>query len=302
MINKNIDDTGYNIDDTGYNIDDSGYISFENIRQLEEKAKNIRKHIVEMIYLAGSGHPGGSLSCVDILTSLYFNIMKHKPLEPKWVDRDRFILSKGHAAPALYATLAECGYFPIEELLNLRKIGCRLQGHADSNVPGVDASTGSLGQGLSIACGMSLIGKICKKNFKTYVLLGDGECDEGQVWEAAMFASHYKLDNLVAIIDRNGFQIDGPTEKVMSLEPFKEKWKAFGWNIAEINGNEIKEIITIMHRLEKLGGIDKPSMILANTIKGKGISMMENKNEFHGRAPNKTEYELAIKELLHSNS
>ena len=263
--------------------------------RLEDKARKIRKYVISMLYEAGSGHPGGSLSCVDILTALYFHTMRHNPLEPEWVDRDRFILSKGHAAPALYATLAEAGYFPVEELQSLRKIGSMLQGHPDSEVPGVEVSAGSLGQGLSIASGIALAGKQDKKAYGVYTLLGDGECDEGQVWEAAMFASHYKLDNLTAIVDRNGLQIDGPTEKIMRLEPIADKWRAFGWHVIEIDGNEIDEIIAALDDAKSIRG--RPTAIIAHTFKGKGISFMEWINAFHGRALSKEEMEKALQEL-----
>lgn len=274
----------------------SDIVDDDTIKKLDDKAKKIRRHVINIIYQAGSGHVGGSLSSVDVLTVLYFHTMRHNPLDPKWEDRDRFVLSKGHAAPALYATLAERGYFPIGELSSLRKIGSRLQGHADIRVPGVEVSTGSLGQGLSIACGIALGGKISKKNFKVYVLLGDGECDEGQIWEAAMFGNHYKLNNLVAIIDRNYFQIDGLTENVMSLEPLSSKWKAFGWDVIEIDGNNTVDIVCTFEKIknEESKG---PIVIIARTIKGKGISFMENNNEFHGKAPNKEEMEMALKEL-----
>lgn len=265
------------------------------ISNLEKISRKIRRHVITMLYEAGSGHPGGSLSCVDLLTVLYFHKMRHDPLRPKWDDRDRFILSKGHAAPTLYAILAESGYFPIEELLSLRKIGSRLQGHSDHKVQGIEVSSGSLGQGLSIASGIAYDGKLNKKDFKVYILLGDGECDEGQVWEAAMFASHYKLDNLVAIIDRNYFQIDGYTENVMSIEPLASKWSSFGWNVVEINGNDIKDIINVFNNIDKI--IGEPTMIIAHTVKGKGISFMENNNEFHGKVPNKEEMKMALKEL-----
>lgn len=264
-------------------------------KDLENKSKKIRRHIINMTYEARSGHPGGSLSCADILTVLYFYKMKHDPLKPLWSDRDRFVLSKGHAAPSLYATLAESGYFPIKELSSLRKIGGMLQGHSYSKVSGVDVSTGSLGQGLSIAGGMALVGKIHNKDYKIYVLLGDGECNEGQIWEAAMFASHYKLDNLIAIIDRNYFQIDGHTEDIMSIEPFAPKWKTFGWHVIEINGNDIKEIIYALDNLDKI--IDKPVVIIAHTIKGKGVSFMEGNNKYHGRSPNEEEMKMALQEL-----
>jgi transketolase len=263
--------------------------------RLVDKARKIRKHVINMIYEAGSGHPGGSLSCVDTLTTLYFHAMRHNPLEPEWTDRDRFILSKGHAAPALYAILAEAGYFPVEELLSLRKMGSMLQGHPDSKVPGVEVSSGSLGQGLSIASGVALAGKLDKNGYRVYTLLGDGECDEGQVWEAAMLAAHYKLDNLTAIVDRNGLQIDGLTEKIMCLEPIAGKWRAFGWHVIEIDGNKIEEITAALDDAKSIRG--KPTAIIAHTFKGKGISFMEWINAFHGRALNKEEMEKALEEL-----
>lgn len=270
-------------------------INDDIVKILEKKAKIIRKHVINMICSAGSGHPGGSLSCADILTVLYFHIMRHDQLNPKWENRDRFILSKGHAAPVLYATLAESGYFPIEDLSSLRKIGSLLQGHPDYRIPGVEVSTGSLGQGLSIACGIAYRGKIDKKNFRVYTLLGDGECNEGQIWEAAMFASHYKLDNIIAIIDRNYFQIDGSTEDIMQLEPLVLKWKSFGWYVIEIDGNKISEIIMAINDVKMIKGI--PTVIVAKTIKGKGISFLESNNEFHGKALNKEETETALMEL-----
>ena len=265
------------------------------VKELEDKAKKIRRHVLNMIHEAGSGHPGGSLSCVDILTALYFHIMHHNPSKSERLDRDRFILSKGHAAPALYATLAEAGYFSVDELQSLRKIGSFLQGHPDSKVPGVEFSSGSLGQGLSIASGIALADKLDKKKYRVYTLLGDGECDEGQVWEAAMLASHYKLDNLVAIVDRNGLQIDGPTEKIMRLESISGKWKAFGWHVIEIDGNKIDVIITALNEAQGIRG--KPTAIIAHTFKGKGISFMEWIAGFHGRALSKAEMEKALEEL-----
>ncbi len=269
--------------------------NMDAIKMLDEKARTIRKHIINMIFEAGSGHPGGSLSSVDILTALYFHTMRHNALEPKWTDRDRFILSKGHAAPALYATLAEAGYFPIKELLSLRKIGSMLQGHPYSNVPGVEVSSGSLGQGLSIASGVALAGKLDRKDYRVYTLLGDGECDEGQVWEAAIFASHYKLDNLTAIVDRNGLQIDGPTEKIMCLEPIAGKWKAFGWHVIEIDGNKTTEIIESLDEAKGISG--RPTVIIAHTLKGKGVSFMEWINAFHGKTLSKEEMKIALQEL-----
>lgn len=272
-----------------------GRRKMEEIKQLEEKAKTIRRHVLNMIYEAGSGHPGGSLSCVDILTALYFHSMRHNPKDHDWADRDRFILSKGHAAPTLYATLAEAGYFPIEELRSLRKMGSMLQGHPDNKIPGVEVSSGSLGQGLSTANGIALAGKLDRKDYRVYTLLGDGECNEGQIWEAAMLSSHYKLDNLTAIIDRNGLQIDGPTEKIMCLESIAEKWRAFGWHVIETDGNKIEEIIKALDNAKNIKG--QSTVIIAHTFKGKGVSFMEWINAFHGRALNKEEMKKALEEL-----
>jgi transketolase len=266
-----------------------------DIDELKERATSIRKHVINMIFEAGTGHPGGSLSCVDIIAVLYFSIMSHNPLEPKWVERDRFVLSKGHAAPALYAVLAECGYFPVKELSLLRKFGSLLQGHPDIKIPGVDVSTGSLGQGLSISSGIALAAKMDNKKFRVYTILGDGECDEGQIWEAAIFASHYKLDNLTAIVDRNGLQIDGPTEKILRLEPIAGKWREFGWHVIEIDGNKIEKIIEALNTAKEIRG--KPTVIIAHTLKGKGISFMEWVNAFHGKALNKEEMRIALEEL-----
>jgi transketolase len=269
-----------------------------NTSQLEEKARIIRKHVINMVYEAGSGHPGGSLSSADILTVLYFSTMTHKPKDPEWLERDRFILSKGHAAPAYYAALAEAGYFSVKELSSLRKFGSILQGHPDSRTPGVEVSSGSLGQGLSIGCGIALADRTNERSlgYRVYVLLGDGECDEGQVWEAAMFASHYKLNSLVAIIDRNGLQIDGPTEKIMCLEPIAAKWRAFGWNVIDIDGNRIDELIRAFDSAKGVRG--RPTAIIAHTFKGKGISFMEWINAFHARALSREEMERALEELM----
>ena len=267
-----------------------------NISNLENTARKLRRDVITMISKAGSGHPGGSLSAADIVTALYFSIMRHDPKNPHWPDRDRFILSKGHAAPILYAALAECGYFPLEWLDTLRKVGTCLQGHTDSNLtPGVDVSAGSLGQGLSVGIGMALAAKLDRKDYRTYVLLGDGECDEGQIWEAAMFAPNYKLDNLTAIVDYNGLQLDGSTKDIMNLEPFINKWRSFNWEVMEINGHDIAQIIDAVSRARKVTA--KPVLIVAHTIKGKGVSFMENNVDFHGKAPNKAETELALKEL-----
>jgi len=267
-----------------------------SIPELEGIARKLRQHIITMIYTAGSGHPGGSLSAADIVTALYFDIMKHDPANPHWPDRDRFILSKGHAAPVLYAALAECGYFPIDWLTTLRKTGACLQGHTDSTLtPGVDASAGSLGQGLSIGIGMALAARLDNKDYHNYVLLGDGECDEGQVWEAAMFAPNYKLDNLTAIVDFNTLQLDGFTRDIMNLEPFIAKWAAFKWEVIEINGHDMQQIIDAIRKAQTVKG--KPTVIVAHTIKGKGVSFMENNVDWHGKAPNKSETEMALREL-----
>ena len=260
---------------------------------LEEKAKVIRKHILESTCAAGSGHPGGSLSATEIVTVLYFHEMRHDPKNPKWEERDRFVLSKGHAAPLLYAALAESGYFPVETLKTLRKIDSNLQGHPDmKSVPGVEASTGSLGQGLSIAVGMALGLKLQGKDSRVFCLIGDGESQEGQIWEAAMAASHYKLDNLTVFLDRNGLQIDGFTEKVMALEPLAEKWRSFGWDVQKINGNSITEVMNALKHKS-----DKPKIIIALTTKGKGVSFMENVPEWHGKAPDQKQLMEALEEL-----
>jgi len=267
-----------------------------DIRELSLKANAVRRHIIEMVYAAGSGHPGGSLSATDIIVTLYFKLMNYDPDNPEWEDRDRFVLSKGHAAPALYATLAELGVFPVDELLTLRKVGSRLQGHPDMRkIPGIEASTGSLGQGLSIANGMALAAKLDRKLYNVFVMLGDGEIEEGQVWEAAMFASHYKLDNLIAFLDRNRLQIDGETEQVMSIEPIADKWKSFGWEVREINGHDFKEIIEAVEWAKQVRG--KPAMIIAHTVKGKGVSFMEGSVHFHGKPPNDEECKIAIQDL-----
>ncbi|MFZ3172109.1 MAG: transketolase [Carboxydocellales bacterium] len=251
---------------------------------VSQKAKEMRKHIVQMITEAKSGHPGGSLSAAEIVATLYFHEMQVRPDQPNWPGRDRFVLSKGHAAPVLYAALAEKGFFPIEELITLRKLNSRLQGHPDmKKLPGVDMSTGSLGQGLSAANGMALAGKLDNSDYRVYALLGDGEIQEGQIWEAAMLAAHYKLDNLVAFLDHNGLQIDGPITEVMSPEPVADKWRAFGWNVLVINGHKIQEIAGALAKARETKG--KPTMIIAETVKGKGVSFMENQAGWHGNAP-----------------
>lgn len=268
----------------------------DEVKFLAEKALIVRRQIIRMIYTAQSGHPGGSLSATDILVTLYFKYLKHNPSEPQWQDRDRFVLSKGHGVPAVYAVLAECGYFPKEELLTLRKINSRLQGHPDARkLPGIEASTGSLGQGLSVACGMALAAKIDKKDYRVYALIGDGESESGQIWEAAMAAHHYKLDNLTVFLDRNNLQIDGCTENIMCLEPLRSKWEAFGWNVIEINGHDYREIGKAVEESWVVKG--KPTMIIAKTVKGKGVSFMENNVAFHGKPPTREEAERALKEL-----
>ena len=268
----------------------------ETVSMIAEKARILRRDIVQMIYTAGSGHPGGSLSAADIIATLYFHVMRHRPQEPDWPDRDRFVLSKGHAAPALYAALAESGYFPVSELLNLRKTGHMLQGHPSmKTTPGVDMSTGSLGQGLSAAIGMALAGRIDGKDYTVYTMLGDGEIEEGQIWEAAMFAAHYRVDNLIAFLDKNGLQIDGPTDKVMSSEPLADKWRAFGWHVIEIDGHDIPQILDAIGEAKGVEG--RPVMIIASTVKGKGVSFMENVVGFHGKAPNDEQYRQAIDEI-----
>lgn len=268
-----------------------------NEEQLAKIANDMRIDIVRMVAEAGSGHPGGSLSCADILATLYFNVMKHDPADPKNEDRDRFILAKGHAAPALYAALAEAGYFPKEELATLRKLGTRLQGHPDMNlVPGVEVSTGSLGQGLSIACGMACGMKLAGNDHTVFTLLGDGECQEGQVWEAAMFAAHRNLDNLVAIIDRNGLQIDGKTSDVCDLGDIAEKLRAFGWDAAEIDGHDVFALAEAFNEA-KTNRNGKPHAFIARTVKGKGVSFMENEAGWHGKAPNAEQLERALIDL-----
>lgn len=248
-----------------------------------------------MLEIAGSGHPGGSLSAADILTCLFFNVMRHKPKEPQWPDRDRFHMSKGHCCPIWYAILADLGYFPKKELDSLRSLGALLQGHPDPNIPGVDVASGSLGQGLSVSMGMAIAGKMDNKDYRVYCLLGDGEIQEGNVWEAAMACSHFKCDNLCAILDHNGFQIDGRVEDVMKIEPIADKWKAFGWEVLGINGHNINEILNAFEQAKKIK--NKPTIIIAKTIKGKDVSFMENVVDFHGRAPTQEEAAIAFKEL-----
>lgn len=272
------------------------FSSSASVAEMEAIAKRLRRHIITMLGKAGSGHPGGSLSAVEILTTLYFKVLRHKPRDPHWPDRDRFILSKGHAAPVLYATLAECGYFPVEELATLRQIDSRLQGHTDRTVtPGVEMSSGALGQGLSFAIGVALAGRLNSKDYRAYALLGDGECDEGQVWEGAMSAAHFKVGNLVAIVDNNGQQIGGWNRDVMNLDPFPAKWQAFGWQVIEVDGHSIPQLLQAFDRAKLVKR--QPTVVIAHTIKGKGVSFMENNPDFHGKAPNAEEVKLALKEL-----
>jgi len=272
------------------------FSSSASVAEMEAIAKRLRRHIITMTGKAGSGHPGGSLSAVEILTALYFGVLRHKPLDPQWSDRDRFILSKGHAAPLLYATLAECGYFPVDELLTLRQMDSRLQGHTDRTVtPGVEMSAGALGQGLSFAIGVALAGRLNLQDYRVYVLLGDGECDEGQVWEGAMAAAHFKVDNLVAIVDNNGQQIDGWNRDVKNLDPFPMKWQAFGWQVIEVDGHDLAQLTEAFDQAKLVKG--QPTVIIAHTIKGKGVSFMENNPDFHGKAPNAEEVKIALKEL-----
>ncbi|WP_366923811.1 transketolase [Metallumcola ferriviriculae] len=266
-------------------------------QKLEDLARSIRRHIVEMVGEAGSGHPGGSLSAADIVTALYFREMRLDPERPDWPERDRFVLSKGHAAPVLYATLAERGYFPQKELLTLRKLGSRLQGHPDSkHLPGVEMATGSLGQGLSAANGMALAARLDGQETRVYALVGDGEIQEGQIWEAAMAAAHYKLDNLAAFLDHNGLQIDGENREVMGVEPVDAKWRAFGWHVIGIDGHDFDQIFAALEEAKKTKG--KPTMIIAKTIKGKGVSYMENEVGWHGNAPKTDQVEKALAELV----
>lgn len=268
----------------------------QKVKELRRYAMKIRKHVIEQVFQAQSGHPGGSLSCADILATLYFQVMKINTENPGWADRDRFVLSKGHCSPGLYGTLAERGFFPVEELMKFRQVDSYLQGHPDmKGVPGVDMSTGSLGQGLSAANGMALAGKIDRKKYRVFVLMGDGEIQEGQIWEAAMTAPHYKLDNLVAFLDHNGLQIDGKITDVMSPEPVDQKFIAFGWNVIGINGHSHEQIEEAVEQAGKIK--DKPTIIIAETIKGKDVSFMENNAGWHGSAPNQEQRDQAIAEL-----
>ncbi len=263
---------------------------------LAEIARRIRRHIIVMTAAAGSGHPGGSLSAADILAVLYWRVLRIDPQNPQDPDRDRFVLSKGHCSPALYAALAERGFFPREWLTSFRKLHSPLQGHPDMRkLPGVEMSTGALGQGFSTAVGMALAARVDGRDYRVYALLGDGECQTGQVWEAAMSAAHYRLDNLVAIVDRNGLQIDGPTEQVMALEPLADKWRSFGWHTLVIDGHSFPAILEACEEARRVKG--KPTAIIARTVKGRGVSFMENVVDWHGVAPNQEQRDRALEEL-----
>lgn len=266
-----------------------------DILELKKKAIDIRKDILKMLMIAGSGHTGGSLSTVEILIALYYYKLKNDPKNPSWKERDRFLLSKGHGCPALYAVLADKGYFSKDKLWTLRKFGSQLQGHPQIGLSGIEASSGSLGQGLSIANGIALANRLDKSDARVYCLMGDGETNEGQVWEAVMTASHYKLDSVCAIIDFNGLQIDGFCCEVMDMGPYLHKWIDFGWNAIETDGHDVEKMMDALDEAEKTKG--KPTVIVAHTVKGKGVSFVENKVEWHGIAPKKEEYEKAIKEL-----
>lgn len=265
----------------------------EKIEFLEEKARTLRVSIVKTLHKSQSGHTGGSLSAIDMITALYFHVMRHDPENPQWEERDRFILSKGHAAPAQYVALAEAGYFPKEDLMMLRRLGSHLQGHPDSKgTPGVEVCTGSLGQGLSMANGMALGLRLDKRNSRVYALLGDGELQEGQVWEAAMASAHYRIDNLCALVDANALQIDGEVERVMNVGPIGDKFKSFGWNVTEIDGHDMEAIIKALESAKLVK--EKPTAIVARTVKGKGVPRFEHKASYHGVAPNDEELSEAL--------
>jgi transketolase len=272
-----------------------------DIQKLKEIAGRMRLDIIEMLHKAGSGHPGGSLSAIDIVTCLYFSKMRHDPKRPDWPERDRFVLSKGHAVPALYAVMAEAGYFSKDQLSTLRQLGSALQGHpVNTAMKGIEGCTGSLGQGLSIAQGLALASKLDGNKFRVYCMLGDGETQEGQIWEAAMSAPKFKLDNLTVILDYNKGQIDGPVPDVMNIEPIADKWRAFNWHVIGIDGHDFGQILKALDEAEKTRG--KPTMIIADTVKGKGVSFMEHQISWHGAAPNKEQTDKALAELRALNA
>jgi transketolase len=269
---------------------------FHSSEDLSAVCKRLRRDIINMIAKAASGHPGGSLSAVEIVTALYWKIMHHMPSNPNWPDRDRFILSKGHAAPVLYAALAECGYFPKAELDTLRQMDSHLQGHTERvTTPGVEMSSGSLGQGLSVAVGAALAGQLDKASWRVYALLSDGECEEGQTWEAVMAAAMFKADNLTAIVDTNGIQLSGFNKDIMNVQPLNKKFDAFNWNVIECEGNDINQVLDALKKAQTIKG--KPTVIIAHTVKGEGVSFMENNVDFHGKAPNAEQLDKALKEL-----
>jgi transketolase len=270
-------------------------IDQNEVNRLEKIVREIRVDIIQMIAKAQSGHPGGSLSMVEILVSLFFKCMQYDPKNPQWEGRDRFHLSKGHGCPALYAVLAKAGYFPSSELMRLRAFGSFLQGHPHPKTPGIEVASGSLGQGLSVACGMALADRLDKKKSTIYTILGDGELQEGQIWEAAGFASHFSLDNLIVFVDRNGLQIDGKVCDIMNIEPLAKRWESFGFIVRDINGHSVKEVVSTIEDLKTVKG--KPKVIIANTVKGKGVSFMENNISFHGSPPTSEEFKQALGEL-----
>ncbi len=280
-----------------------GIMSTDNPNLLRKTAQELRRLIIQMLEKAGSGHPGGSLSCVEIVTALYFSELKHDPKKPRWSDRDRFVISKGHGVPTVYAAMARSGYFPEEELSTLRRTGSRLQGHPDyKKLPGIEASTGSLGQGLSIAQGIALASRLSPKPWHTYCLLGDGEIQEGQVWEAAMSAPKFKLGGLTAILDYNRGQIDGPVSEVMNIEPIADKWRSFNWNVQIIDGHDMDAVLRALKTARKEDPRNgKPHMIIANTVKGKGVSFMEGKIEWHGVAPTSEQSAKALQEITNKS-
>lgn len=268
----------------------------KTVEQLKEICKDVRADIVRMTSAAGSGHPGGSLSAVELMTALYFNVMNHRSDNPEWSERDRFFLSKGHACPVVYSVMARTGYFPVDELVTLRKCGTRLQGHPSCKMlPGIEVSSGSLGQGLSIANGVALAARLNNKPYRAYVLMGDGELQEGQIWEAMMTAAHYKLDNVCALVDYNGLQIDGDVEQVMGIAPLAQKWQSFNWHTIEIDGHDMSQVLDAYAEARATKG--KPSVIIAKTVKGKGVSYMENVAGWHGKTPNSEELQKALEDI-----